>query len=97
MTQNQAVQRFNRSKVQGSGKLPCFENARNVEIQQHKRVAAILDLEYRAGDKSCVRGIGDFYMSWNRGNTAWIGEINVLGIFLILPQRAHIRSVPNAG
>jgi hypothetical protein len=49
--------------------------------EQHKQVLLfwIWDTEL-AANLACEE-VGDFYMSGNGGNAAWIGEIDVLAMF----------------
>jgi hypothetical protein len=72
------------------------DNLPELSSQQHKQVRLfwIWDTEL-AANLACEE-IGDFYMSWNRGNAAWIGQIDVLLCFDPFSASAH-PSIPNAG
>jgi hypothetical protein len=63
------------------GELPGFENFPNYRFKSISRLRLfwIWDTEL-AANLACEE-IGDFDVSWNRGNAAWIGEIDVLAMF----------------
>ena len=58
-----------------------IDNLPELSSQQHKQVGLFWIRNTELATNLACEEIGDFCMSWNRGNTAWIGEINVLGMF----------------
>jgi hypothetical protein len=58
-----------------------FREFPELASEQHKQVLLfwIWDAEL-AANLACEE-VGDFCMSWNRGNAAWIGEVDLLAMF----------------
>lgn len=63
------------------GGTSTFREFPELASEQHKQMLLFWIWDTRLAANPAYEEVGDFYMSWNGGNAAWIGEIDVLAMF----------------
>ena len=63
------------------GETSTFREFPKLASEQHNQVLLFRIRNTELATNLACEKIGDFYMSWDGGNAAWIGEIDILAMF----------------